>query len=75
MFHKDACDQPKETGPCAGNFTKWYYNQESQTCEQFIYGGCKANNNNFPTEIACHQQCLTPGRRKGMFRFISFSVR
>ncbi|XP_019882164.2 papilin isoform X4 [Camponotus floridanus] len=62
----DACDQPKETGPCAGNFTRWYYNQESQTCEQFIYGGCKANNNNFPTEIACHQQCLTPGRRKDL---------
>ncbi|CAL1675129.1 unnamed protein product [Lasius platythorax] len=60
----DPCDQPKETGPCAGNFTKWYFNQESQTCEQFLYGGCKANNNNFPTEIACHQQCLQPGRRK-----------
>ncbi|XP_072747679.1 papilin isoform X3 [Anoplolepis gracilipes] len=60
----DPCDQPKETGPCAGNFTKWYFNQDSQTCEQFTYGGCKANDNNFPTEIACHQQCLQPGRRK-----------
>ncbi|XP_011689368.1 PREDICTED: papilin isoform X5 [Wasmannia auropunctata] len=60
----DPCDQPKEAGPCAGNFTKWYFNRESQICEQFVYGGCKANNNNFPTEIACHQQCLQPGRRK-----------
>ncbi|KAL6256089.1 hypothetical protein P5V15_013324, partial [Pogonomyrmex californicus] len=60
----DPCDQPKEVGPCAGNFTKWYFNRESQTCEQFVYGGCKANDNNFPTEIACHQQCLQPGRRK-----------
>ncbi|RLU15132.1 hypothetical protein DMN91_013019 [Ooceraea biroi] len=60
----DSCDQPKEQGPCAGNFTRWYFNKEAQTCEQFIYGGCKANDNNFPTEIACHQQCLQPGRRK-----------
>ncbi|XP_077270107.1 proteoglycan-like sulfated glycoprotein papilin isoform X5 [Temnothorax americanus] len=60
----DPCDQPKEAGPCAGNFTKWYFNRESQTCEQIVYGGCKANDNNFPTEIACHQQCLQPGRRK-----------
>lgn len=68
-FYTDPCDQPKEAGPCAGNFTKWYFNRESQTCEQFIYGGCKANDNNFPTEIACHQQCLQPGRRKGTFPF------
>ncbi|XP_070527125.1 papilin isoform X2 [Cardiocondyla obscurior] len=60
----DPCEQSKEPGPCAGNFTKWYFNRESQTCEQFVYGGCKANDNNFPTEIACHQQCLQPGRRK-----------
>ncbi|XP_036145237.1 papilin isoform X3 [Monomorium pharaonis] len=60
----DPCNQPKEVGPCAGNFTKWYFNRETQVCEQFIYGGCKANDNNFPTEIACHQQCLQPGRRK-----------
>jgi len=68
-FYTDPCDQPKEAGPCAGNFTRWYFNQKSQTCEQFVYGGCKANDNNFPTEIACHQQCLQPGRRKGTFLF------
>ncbi|EZA46407.1 Papilin [Ooceraea biroi] len=68
---RDSCDQPKEQGPCAGNFTRWYFNKEAQTCEQFIYGGCKANDNNFPTEIACHQQCLQPGRRKGMLFIVT----
>lgn len=63
----DPCDQTKESGPCEGNFTRWYFNAESQACEQFLYGGCKGNDNNFPTEIACHQQCLQPGRRRGMF--------
>ncbi|XP_015589222.1 papilin isoform X3 [Cephus cinctus] len=60
----DPCDQPKEQGPCKGNFTKWYFNKDAQTCEQFTYGGCKGNNNNYPTEVACHQQCLQPGRSR-----------
>lgn len=68
----DPCDQTKESGPCEGNFTRWYFNAESQACEQFLYGGCKGNDNNFPTEIACHQQCLQPGRRRGMFIHSNF---
>ncbi|KAF3430423.1 hypothetical protein E2986_10746, partial [Frieseomelitta varia] len=60
----DPCEQTKEPGPCEGNFTRWYFNAESQACEQFRYGGCKGNDNNFATEIACHQQCLQPGRRR-----------
>ncbi|XP_035723305.1 papilin-like isoform X5 [Vespa mandarinia] len=60
----DPCDQAKESGPCGGNFTRWYYNKTLQTCERFNYGGCKANDNNFPTELACHQQCLQPGRSR-----------
>lgn len=63
----DPCEQPKEQGPCGGNFTRWHYNQKSQVCEQFRYGGCKGNDNSFATEIACHQQCLQPGRRRGKF--------
>ncbi|XP_043274071.1 papilin [Venturia canescens] len=60
----DPCEQPKESGPCKGNFTRWYYDKERQSCEQFVYGGCKANDNNYPTEIACHQQCLQPGHSR-----------
>ncbi|XP_074105077.1 proteoglycan-like sulfated glycoprotein papilin isoform X3 [Cotesia typhae] len=60
----DPCELDKESGPCEGNFTRWYFNKDSQACEQFRYGGCKPNTNNFPTEVACHQQCLQPGRSK-----------
>lgn len=65
QFTQDPCEQTKEPGPCEGNFTRWHFNAESQACEEFRYGGCKANDNNFATEIACHQQCLQPGRRRG----------
>ncbi|XP_048510814.1 papilin isoform X3 [Athalia rosae] len=60
----DGCEQPKESGPCEGNFTRWYFNKESSRCEEFNYGGCKSNKNNFPTEISCQQQCLPPGRSR-----------
>lgn len=61
----DACEQPGEEGPCQGNFTRWYFDKEHQTCSQFNYGGCKPNKNNFLTELACQQKCLQPGRSKG----------
>ncbi|XP_058806520.1 papilin [Phymastichus coffea] len=62
----DPCLLDKEPGPCEGNFTRWYYNKESQNCEQFKYGGCKANANNYPTDLACRQQCLQPGQSRVM---------
>lgn len=61
----DACEQDKDEGPCKGNYLRWYYDKNSKSCQQFIYGGCKSNNNNFPTEEACKQQCTQPGRKKG----------
>ena len=63
----DACEQEKDEGPCKGNYLRWYYDKNTKTCGEFIYGGCKANNNNFPTEEACKQQCTQPGRKKGKY--------
>jgi hypothetical protein len=60
----DACEQDKEEGPCKGNYLRWYFDKSSKSCQQFIYGGCKSNNNNFPTEEACKQQCTQTGRKK-----------
>ncbi|XP_046737173.1 papilin [Diprion similis] len=60
----DPCEQPSEPGPCEGNFTRWYFNTESSSCEEFNYGGCKGNKNNFPTEISCKQQCAIPAIRR-----------
>ncbi|XP_071454258.1 papilin isoform X2 [Hetaerina americana] len=60
----DACDQPKIEGPCRGNYSRWFYDQDDRMCKSFTYGGCKGNDNNFHTEKACHQQCLQPGRTR-----------
>lgn len=61
----DACEQPKEEGPCRGSYPRWYYDKDTSTCYPFTYGGCKGNNNNFLSESACKQKCAQPGRQKG----------
>ncbi|XP_077523239.1 papilin-like [Amblyomma americanum] len=52
-----ACLKPKYTGPCAGYFPRYYYNNSLKTCEQFIYGGCLSNGNNFVTIEECKNKC------------------
>ena len=47
----------KEQGPCVNYMTRWYFNRDSQRCEQFIYGGCQGNRNKFLTELECTAEC------------------
>uniref|UniRef100_A0A3Q0SKX7 Serine peptidase inhibitor, Kunitz type 1 b n=1 Tax=Amphilophus citrinellus TaxID=61819 RepID=A0A3Q0SKX7_AMPCI len=41
------CRAPTKVGPCRAAFTRWHYNATKGDCEQFVFGGCKGNNNNF----------------------------
>uniref|UniRef100_A0A8D2L436 Serine peptidase inhibitor, Kunitz type 2 n=1 Tax=Varanus komodoensis TaxID=61221 RepID=A0A8D2L436_VARKO len=38
-------------------FPRWWFNASSQECQQFIFGGCKGNANNFLTPEDCRQKC------------------
>lgn len=53
-----------EAGPCNGTFARWYYEKERDACEPFLYGGCKGNKNNYPTESSCNYHCKKPGVHK-----------
>ncbi|EDV43612.1 uncharacterized protein Dana_GF16440, isoform A [Drosophila ananassae] len=55
------CEQPVESGPCNGNFERWFYDNQTDICRPFTYGGCKGNKNNYPTEHACNYNCRQPG--------------
>lgn len=55
----EQCHQPKETGRCFALFYRYAYNLDTQSCEEFIYGGCAGNSNNFDTKEQCEQICLT----------------
>jgi len=53
----DPCSQPPLTGKCRGYFVRYHYNKKSKSCEEFVYGGCGANKNNFETVEACNKAC------------------
>ena len=46
-------------GLCNGALTFWFFNQNTNACESFIYGGCEAGSsqNKFVTKEVCEQTC------------------
>merc|ERR1712055_533158 len=57
------CRGPPKIGPveCKAAFKRYYYDEESETCKLFIYGGCGATKNNFNSMEECQKTC-PPGR-------------
>nr|AUF41112.1 protease inhibitor-like protein [Anastrepha sororcula] len=55
---KSACSLPREIGPCRKADPKFFYNSEKKACEDFLYGGCKGNDNRFDTKEECEKTCL-----------------
>ncbi|UMM38575.1 hypothetical protein L5515_009937 [Caenorhabditis briggsae] len=63
--HSTVCC-PSEGDPCmlplargTGNqfMDRFYYNQQTGTCQQFTYSGLHGNQNNFLSQQACEEQC------------------
>ena len=40
--------------------TRFYYDTELRSCEQFIFGGSGGNLNNFVSILDCQQFCMQP---------------
>jgi hypothetical protein len=54
------CNSAPETGLCRGAIPRWFWSEASGRCQQFTFGGCGGNANNFETEAACEAACA-PG--------------
>ncbi|GCB62293.1 hypothetical protein scyTo_0013049 [Scyliorhinus torazame] len=54
---KARCTYPPVTGRCRADFSRFYYNPYSRTCERFTYGGCDGNENRFEKKDVCIQAC------------------
>ena len=57
LIEPDPCTLSPERGPCTASITRYYYNVTTQTCQQFLYGGCFPNENNFFTQHNCEDKC------------------
>ncbi|EDO29819.1 predicted protein [Nematostella vectensis] len=54
-----ACTLPKKVGDCRAAMPRVFFNSQSGKCEDFIYGGCGGNANNFHTMEECKKACMS----------------
>ncbi|CAN7976519.1 unnamed protein product, partial [Ixodes persulcatus] len=66
----DVCKRPAKTGMCAGYFPRWFFNTKTGKCEEFVYGGCQSNGNNFVTLEQCQYTCPNTTRTGPVFRAV-----
>lgn len=53
------CSQPPDAGPCFEYVPRWFFNAQSAQCEQFSYGSCGGNENNFIDRSTCEIKCMS----------------
>lgn len=51
------CNFAPEAGPCRYYFVRYYYDFQTGFCENFVYGGCGGNENNFLDLGSCLRNC------------------
>lgn len=51
------CALQVEVGPCRGSLPRWAYNVVAGACQQFVWGGCDGNGNNFVSADTCEATC------------------
>lgn len=56
-IHTCSCSAPSDSGGCFGLFYRYWFNRFTNRCEEFIYGGCYGNENNFKSEPECMRSC------------------
>lgn len=53
----EICNSNKIQGPCVEFQSRWYHDTETRSCQEFKYGGCLGNENNFETKMECKSFC------------------
>ncbi|KAI8742948.1 PI-actitoxin-Afv2b [Biomphalaria glabrata] len=53
----DYCTMLPDGGPCEAYMPSYYFDVSSNSCKQFVFGGCLGNPNRFSNEALCLQTC------------------
>ncbi|XP_021556452.1 kunitz-type protease inhibitor 2 isoform X3 [Neomonachus schauinslandi] len=56
--YEEYCTAKAVTGPCRASFPRWYFNAEKNSCDNFIYGGCRGNKNSYLSKEECMHHCF-----------------
>ncbi|XP_073348886.1 kunitz-type protease inhibitor 2 [Pagrus major] len=80
--NKGHCVGTPDPGPCRAAFTMFYYDANTSTCQSFIYGGCRGNNNRYSSVEECVARCGPPTgcidlrfeRPEGLFLFVALGT-
>ncbi|KAK7092413.1 hypothetical protein V1264_008158 [Littorina saxatilis] len=52
------CEELPVQGMCKARLPRWFFNQTKYDCEEFFYGGCGGNLNNYKTKFECQIGCI-----------------
>ena len=52
------CKQPKKAGNCRAHLPRYFFDKNSGQCREFVYTGCRGNNNRFLTQEKCECMCV-----------------
>uniref|UniRef100_A0A915Q1L3 Uncharacterized protein n=1 Tax=Setaria digitata TaxID=48799 RepID=A0A915Q1L3_9BILA len=63
----ERCVLPPDAGNCRDYILRWFYNSQTGNCEQFSYGSCGGNSNNFPDRNICEAKCSQGDSIKSQF--------
>ncbi|XP_078100708.1 kunitz-type protease inhibitor 2 isoform X2 [Sander vitreus] len=55
--YKDGCMVTSDPGPCRAAFPMFYYDASTASCQTFMYGGCRGNNNRYGSAEECLSRC------------------
>ena len=48
---KSVCALPKARGPCSNNYRRFFYENSTNTCQEFEFSGCGGNENQVTTQL------------------------